>query len=274
MVAAASAAVQNQQSSAFTPQSYQMATHQAYPGLLPVVVPPPNASQLSYHPHHHSHHHNHQSADEPYHQSHLSELMNFHTGGDIKPIIPTPLKAPHSQSSDLSEHNSQSETFTQRSDSSGPGGSALHASGQGNGKSIRNCICFFFLNMCSVFPVGHHGNAKTFDCGTCSRSFLHKHRYLRHLATHTDERPYQCKVCAKAFSQAYYLSRHEKTHTDEKPHQCDICMKAFSQTYYLSRHMKTHSGERPFQCSICQKSFVLSYSLRKHMRTHASATGS
>lgn len=120
----------------------------------------------------------------------------------------------------------------------------------------------------------HSGNPKAFNCQQCSRSFLHKHRFLRHMATHTDERPYQCKVCTKAFSQAYYLSRHEKTHTDEKPYQCEICMKAFSQTYYLSRHLKTHSGERPFHCTICQKSFVLSYSLRKHMRTHASAQGS
>lgn len=211
---------------------------------------------------HHNHHHH--SAEEPYQQSHLSELMNFHTTGNgvtikMEPSVEDGDKSSYNNSqSNLSDHSTQgqfsnSQQGIQADIVQPTENGSSNVGGGGGGGTTRS------------------QSGKIFACESCERSFIHKHRYLRHIATHTNERPYQCKVCSKTFSQTYYLSRHTKTHTNEKPYQCEVCLKAFSQTYYLSRHLKTHSGERPYACNICQKTFVLNYSLRKHMRTHTNA---
>lgn len=243
------------------PSNYSM-TNQGYAAAVAAAVGATtptgsnNSNNIETHLNYHHNHHHH-SAEEPYQQSHLSELMNFHTTGNgitikMEPSVEDGDKSSYNSQSNLSDHSAQGQFSNNQQ--------------QGNNEATGLPI----ENGTPAVTVAKT-TGKIFACELCTRTFFHKHRYLRHIATHTNERPYQCKVCSKTFSQTYYLSRHTKTHTNEKPYQCDVCLKAFSQTYYLSRHLKTHSGERPYVCNICQKTFVLNYSLRKHMRTHTNA---
>lgn len=93
----------------------------------------------------------------------------------------------------------------------------------------------------------------SYKCSVCSKEFLIKPEYERHLITHQVERKFICKECGSAFKCKVALNRHTKiVHTRYENLQIGS----------NSRHTKTQEQKQSkakkvvkIDCSICRESF-------------------
>ena len=51
-----------------------------------------------------------------------------------------------------------------------------------------------------------------FRCGTCSKGFLRRERYITHVRIHTGEKPFVCGVCSRGYRDKRELKKHQITH--------------------------------------------------------------
>ena len=88
-------------------------------------------------------------------------------------------------------------------------------------------------------PYAIDYSQRTYQCVLCSKIFLHKQKFDRHVMMCGGHRPFKCKVCSKGFNQQAHLDTHMKFHIGIKRHRCDLCRKAYVMKGDLIRHLKT-----------------------------------
>ena len=112
--------------------------------------------------------------------------------------------------------------------------------------------------------------SKTHDCPTCSKSFVRKSDFTRHLKIHSGIKPFQCSICKKGFSQKSALTVHFRTHTGEKPYSCTYCGTRFADMSALRKHEQGTHEKRRYHCPVheCVKSFSRKNALNGHLKKH------
>ena len=146
------------------------------------------------------------------------------------------------------------------------------------------------------------GEAASFPCGLCGKSFSQKHSLARHLKSHTSGDGHSCFKCKKTFAAVRDLKKHIdivhfnkaedykkecpicharvqqlKTHirfihrnegkSSEYNCVCPQCDKTFSNDYKVKRHIQTvHEGVKNWQCTICPKRFYDKKDLGRHVK--------
>ena len=85
------------------------------------------------------------------------------------------------------------------------------------------------------------GNAKSFHCDFCDKSFEHKRYLAEHIArAHQSNKKFSCDFCKKSFRSKNYLDLHITTvHLGNKNFSCEICNKSFGRKSTLQTHIKT-----------------------------------
>jgi len=83
----------------------------------------------------------------------------------------------------------------------------------------------------------------------CSKSFSRKDNLHKHRKTHGVMGPYVCESCGKSFVVKHYYLMHKASHgspdspEENLPYRCDICYKGFSVKQYLTTHKLRHRGK-------------------------------
>nr|XP_015834144.1 PREDICTED: zinc finger protein 627 isoform X28 [Tribolium castaneum] len=136
------------------------------------------------------------------------------------------------------------------------------------------------------------------ECKICSKSFLTRRKYRRHMSRHR-ERKHKCPLCDKLFHlpaevRVHIRNRHEESsslikclfcdfssktkggirahtishHTREFPFKCDLCDKGFLSKTLLTRHKESdHEGLRLI-CEVCSTIFKDLYAFQRHVARH------
>ncbi|XP_067000346.2 zinc finger protein 652 [Anabrus simplex] len=113
-----------------------------------------------------------------------------------------------------------------------------------------------------------HGGSGCFNCDICSRRFMTKLSYKRHMDTHGGKKGAVCDMCGKTFSRTDYLQKHYMTHNGNRPFTCLQCPRKFISSSQLKVHEKTHSGVKEHICDMCNKAFSRGDKLKEHMLRH------
>jgi len=115
-----------------------------------------------------------------------------------------------------------------------------------------------------------HKPETTHNCTQCSKRYVLKGEFKRHMLSHTDERNYECTSCPKKFNLKTILKRHMLSHMDERKFKCDICNKCFKTERAVKRHSVTHSeSRRIYSCDKCSKTYRDKGALWQHTFTHS-----
>lgn len=114
----------------------------------------------------------------------------------------------------------------------------------------------------------HKDRERTFQCGTCQKTFFTKSHLIIHNESHLNV-TYSCEICGKSFYRQEGLKYHLKKHLGETV-KCAICSKTFSTTSDLKVHMRFHKNEFPFKCDLCPEKFVIKGNYNYHMKQHKS----
>lgn len=136
-------------------------------------------------------------------------------------------------------------------------------------KIIRICeICGRSMEYGALYAhMRSHLGIKSFECGVCSKKFVHKSNLVLHSRIHTKERPFKCEFCPRTFRQYGHVREHRKTHTGEKPYTCLHCGKAFAGLSNMREHERIHTGETPYHCNLCADRFRNLKALRRHAKS-------
>lgn len=109
----------------------------------------------------------------------------------------------------------------------------------------------------------------TFACKVCSRNFISKDLFDKHVQECLEKKTFQCEVCNKNYAKKIYLNKHmQYLHSRMRTFTCKICNKKFSEESLLKRHVKYHS-EKPYGCEKCHYRFADETKLREHLERHS-----
>ena len=110
----------------------------------------------------------------------------------------------------------------------------------------------------------HHKQKGYLMC--CSRKFLQRTAFVRHLEIHSNQEQFRCQLREKNFS------CHSNLHTQQTQFQCDVCGKFVYCKNRLTVHLKIHfnikKSAQNFACSEkdCEKIYQSQYGLKTHIR--------
>ena len=76
---------------------------------------------------------------------------------------------------------------------------------------------------------------------------------LRQKLNSTRVKTYQCGTCDKTFTNSLHLKNHELIHTGVKPYEYKTFNKQFRESVHLKRHERVHIGGISYQCKKCDK---------------------
>ncbi|KAL3875713.1 hypothetical protein ACJMK2_033641 [Sinanodonta woodiana] len=109
-----------------------------------------------------------------------------------------------------------------------------------------------------------------FKCDNCSKIFLEKMYYLKHLREKICfEGANICNYCGCLKKSKTSLNEHKRrVHLKEHRFSCEYCSYTSSQHYMMRNHVNRHLGVRPYHCELCSFSAVKQSQLVSHMRTH------
>ncbi len=109
-----------------------------------------------------------------------------------------------------------------------------------------------------------------YACTECKGSFhnqaaLQRHLYNIHRASET--MPYLCDRCSRGFLHRSSYMRHLRQHEGIFNFTCQVCHKGFHNKSDLKGHLVSHGGEHQFICPQCGKDFAYKQGLHLHMRS-------
>ncbi|XP_035715940.1 zinc finger protein 879-like isoform X1 [Folsomia candida] len=82
----------------------------------------------------------------------------------------------------------------------------------------------------------------------------------------TTEKNWKCALCSKIFVRKQYFERHVITHETNSQVKCEICRKKLKNRLVLYTHMKSfHSNKAKQRCQLCHQEFAMIRELRGHM---------
>ncbi|XP_071549727.1 uncharacterized protein [Panulirus ornatus] len=113
------------------------------------------------------------------------------------------------------------------------------------------------------------------ECVFCNKTFTYRHRYLNHIAHHSDEKNFVCQKCKKGFltRQALYCHNKQVHEKYNYRYPCSFCEKVFICNAKLVEHIRTHTGEKPFACDLCSVAFAAKATFKSHMKlVHSQAS--
>ena len=142
--------------------------------------------------------------------------------------------------------------------------------------------------------VDHHNKChKILYCGDCSRAFINKTTYKRHVRSHSTK-GVTCKECGKSFAYQSQLNTHSAVHSNTR-FKCDRekCDKSFKNIGDLTRHLKQHNAPKhkcpdcdyenadirnfeahrlyhsritKYYCEYCDEEFIYNSQLQRHLK--------
>lgn len=112
----------------------------------------------------------------------------------------------------------------------------------------------------------HKNRERTFQCGTCPKSFFSQTHLIIHNESHLNV-TYSCDICGKSFYRKEGLKYHMRKHLGETV-KCDVCSKQFSTANDLKVHMRFHDNEFPYKCDLCPEKFVIKGKYTYHRKQH------
>lgn len=140
-------------------------------------------------------------------------------------------------------------------------------SGEARSFSCTVCGRSFHQMISLEAHMREHDGEHLFRCAECSVTFVKEAKFFRHMkAVHSIEKPFKCAVCHKCLKTAHAHRTHMLIHTGERPFKCPVCGRGFVQKVSLKNHMVTHTGEKPYRCRECGKNYSTSQSLMIHLR--------
>jgi uncharacterized C2H2 Zn-finger protein len=120
---------------------------------------------------------------------------------------------------------------------------------------------------------------KEFQCGLCSKTFIHRGMMNRHMKHHgqglmmTGSTANKCPTCGRTFAYRSSFERHRnRVHSVKLGYSCKICKRKFRYKSTLDHHlMAVHKDLRPHKCDKCGKACRTKYKLAEHMLVHREA---
>ncbi|XP_055385855.1 zinc finger protein ZFP2-like isoform X1 [Condylostylus longicornis] len=128
-----------------------------------------------------------------------------------------------------------------------------------------------FLSISSfIRHILEHQGLTDFKCIICVKEHKNKEELIQHLKWHENRKIFECEICKKAYNQVNKLHNHVKINHAEENRLllCNVCGNSFRSASYLKQHMRIHTGEKPIACSECPAKFSSRAGLSSHMLTH------
>lgn len=111
-----------------------------------------------------------------------------------------------------------------------------------------------------------HVNDRAMLCGVCGDRLETTEELRRHL--HAHQKTLTCDICSKSFITKLGFKKHMNRHIGNKPHKCKTCNKGFIDKPTLKRHELTHQNSEGYKCTSCPRSFPSDFRLKLHLLTH------
>ena len=115
---------------------------------------------------------------------------------------------------------------------------------------------------------GYVNVTMAFNCTICNRTFTTQTALQNHIYAHHEDsknKEFQCGLCSKRFLHRSSMMRHEAMHRGR--HSCLQCQRTFPKKEDLDTHVKViHMGVKEFTCQICNSSFGYKRNLVIHMK--------
>ncbi len=108
----------------------------------------------------------------------------------------------------------------------------------------------------------------SFNCTICNRNFTTQTALQNHIYAHHEDarnKEFQCGHCSKRFLHKSSMMRHEAMHRGR--HSCLQCQRTFPKKEDLDTHVKViHMGVKEFACHLCTSSFGYKRNLALHIK--------
>lgn len=119
--------------------------------------------------------------------------------------------------------------------------------------------------------IGMRCKNLSFQCDSCSRTFVTKKELRHHIArNHDDQAGYLCMECEMKYTTQTSLSLHIKRTHAPKNLECTECSTKYGSrgdlfAHYTRRHPDIADTKKNFECTFCLDRFFSKISLNRHM---------